>query len=610
MVLKKRTIRLTDTTLLNAQQILWSSRLRTSDIIPVLKKLDDIGYHSIEMWGGATFDACIRYLNEDPWERLRTIKSHIKKTPLQMLLRGQSLVGYKNYSDDVVYKFVCAAVKNGINIIRVFDALNDAKNLRTVVLASKENGVEVQCAVVYTESPVHRINSYLRLVEEFVNMGADSICIKDMSGLLTPYRTYGMVEAIKRNFPEVPLQLHCHYVNGYATMNYIKAVEAGADLLDTAAFPLAFTNSLPATETIVESLKDTPYDTDLDIGQLYEIADYFAALGEKEGYKSENIPALQMKITKNQISSGMISSLIDQLNQQKSISKLEDVLQEIPKIRAEVGYPPLVAPLSNIIGTQAVLNVLTGKRWSVIVDEMREYISGCYGKPPGPVSKEIRLIVLGNESHADRLSEPPKDDYVLAATEISDIAKDSEDVLTYCMLPELAGKFLSQKAGLKGQVSKNKIFSSQEASMDLNKIREIIKLVEDSNLSEITVEEGDFKLTVRKDNQVTMKLGYQQEDEEKVEERTEGTAMKEVMEDSIELKSPMVGTLYRSPATGKPPFVEVGESVKKGQTLCIIEAMKMMNNITSEYKGSIIEICVEDATPVEYGQRLFVIRKG
>jgi oxaloacetate decarboxylase alpha subunit len=193
MVLKKRTIRLTDTTLRNAQQILWSSRLRTSDIIPVLKKLDDIGYHSIEMWGGATFDACIRYLNEDPWERLRTIKSHIKKTPLQMLLRGQSLVGYKNYSDDVVYKFVCAAVKNGINIIRVFDALNDAKNLRTVVLASKENGVEVQCAVVYTESPVHRINSYLRLVEEFVNMGADSICIKDMSGLLTPYRTYGMV---------------------------------------------------------------------------------------------------------------------------------------------------------------------------------------------------------------------------------------------------------------------------------------------------------------------------------------------------------------------------------------------------------------------------------
>lgn len=610
MVLKRRAIRLTDTTLRDAQQILWSSRLRTIDIIPVLRKLDDIGYHSIEMWGGATFDACIRYLNEDPWERLRIIKSHIKKTPLQMLLRGQSLVGYKNYSDDVVYKFVCAAAKNGINIIRVFDALNDTRNLRTVLLASKENDVEVQCAVVYTESPVHSIDGYMRLVEEFVNMGADSVCIKDMTGLLTPYRTYGMVEALKRNFPEVPLQLHCHYVSGFATMNYIKAVEAGADLLDTAAFPLAFANSLPAAETIVKSLKDTPYSTDLDIDQLYDVADYFAALGEKEGYKSEIIPALQMKITVNQISSGMISSLIDQLNQQKSISKLDDVLREIPKIRAEVGYPPLVAPLSNIIGAQAVLNILTGKRWSVIVDEMREYISGHYGKPPGPVSKEIRLIVLGNEPQADGPAEISEDDYVLTATKISDIAKDSEDVLTYCMFPELAGNFLSQKVGSKEHVSKNKISSSQEASMDLNKIREIIKLVEDSNLSEITVEEGDFKLTVRKDKQDVMKSGYQQEDEETVEVGTEGIAIKELTDDSIEVKSPMVGTFYRSSTPGKPPFVEVGESVKKGQTLCIIEAMKMMNDITSEYNGSIIEICVEDATPVEYGQRLFVIRKG
>jgi len=609
MVLKKRAVGLTDTTLRDAQQILWSSRLRTSDIIPVLTKLDEVGYHSIEMWGGASFDACIRYLNEDPWERLRIIKSHVKKTPLQMLLRGQSLVGYRNYSDDVVHKFICAAVKNGINIIRVFDALNDIRNLKTVVHASKENNVEVQCAMVYTESPVHDITGYLKLAKEFADMGADSICIKDTTGLLTPYKTYKLVETIRMSLPEIPLQIHCHCISGFATINYIKAVEAGADLLDTAAFPLAFANSLPAAETIVRSLTGTPYSTDMDVNKLYEIADYFAAIGEREGYENDVTPAVQMKVSANQISAGMISNLAEQLNRQSSISKLDDVLKEIPRIRAEVGYPPLVVPLSNIIGAQAVLNVLTGKRWSVIVDEMRDYLRGRYGRPPGQISREIRLVVLGDEPQVEDSIELMSDDYVLAATEISEIAKDSEDVLTYCMFPELASEFLTQKAVSNSLFNNNIISGSQEALMDLNKIKEIIKLIKDSGLSEITVEEGDFKLTVKKDKQAIEGSEYQCSDIEVGDEKVEVIAAKKLPENSIEMKSPMVGTFYRSSAPGKPPFIEVGEKVKKGQTLCIIEAMKMMNDITSEYNGCVIDICADDTTPIEYGQRLFVIRK-
>ena len=357
--MRARQVGITDTTLRDGHQSLWATRMHTSEMIPVLELMDSIGFHSLECWGGATFDASLRFLDEDPWERLRLIKKHVVRTPLQMLLRGQNLVGYRHYGDDIVRRFVYKAAENGMDIFRVFDALNDIRNFETAAAAIKETGKHFQGAVVYTISPVHSLDHYVDVAHRLVDMGADSICIKDMAALLSPFYAEQLVGRLKAEL-SVPIQLHCHYIGGLAPMTYLKAIEAGVDVIDTATVPLAFGNSQPATEMVVSALTGTPYDSGLDLEKLFEMAKYFEKVRQEGGWDRGVTSLTHMQVYSHQVPGGMISNLESQLKEQSALDRLPEVLEEIPIVRAEVGFPPLVTPMSQIVGTQAVLNVLSG----------------------------------------------------------------------------------------------------------------------------------------------------------------------------------------------------------------------------------------------------------
>ncbi len=615
--MKERPIKICDTTLRDAHQSLWATRMTTEDMMPILKSIDDIGFFASEMWGGATFDSCLRFLDENPWDRLRIIKSYMKQTPLLMLLRGQNIVGYRHYPDDIVRRFVHAAAKNGMDIFRIFDALNDTRNLKVSIEAVKEVGAHAQGAVVYTISPVHTLEHYIETALELAEMGVDSICIKDMAALLSPYRTYNLVKRMKKEI-DLPIHVHCHYIGGMAPMNYLKAIEAGADIIDTATVPLAFGNSQPATEMIVGAFKDSPYDSGLDLDSLYGIAEYFETIRTKRGYKRGVTSIEHMKVFSHQVPGGMISNLISQLQEQNAVDRLKNVLEEIPKVRAEVGYPPLVTPLSQIVGTQAVINILTGKRWSVIPEEMKKYVRGHYGRAPGPMSAAVEERILED---TPRITGRPADlltdtweDYEKG---IGDLAKSEEDVLSYALFPIETKKYLIAHA----EGAEKAVFMTaaetgavrEEGYMDVSQIRELIKIVEQSDVNEVLVEEGDVKITVRKGEPLAVELGGDTKTKEKdkaasgQEEKAKAGANEETYPDHwFEVKAPMVGTFYRSPAPDAEPFVEVDFEIEQGQTLCILEAMKLMNEITAEDKGIIRHILVEDGQPVEYGQVLLV----
>ncbi|HZL06801.1 MAG TPA: pyruvate carboxylase subunit B, partial [Coriobacteriia bacterium] len=347
-------IRITDTTLRDAHQSLWATRMTLADMLPILPKMDAVGYWSLEVWGGATFDAALRFLDENPWDRLRVIKQHTPKTPLQMLLRGQNLVGYHHYSDDICRRFVHASKRNGIHVFRIFDALNDIRNVAVTAEAVKECGGHFEGAISYTVSPVHTLDTYIEYAQALKELGADTICIKDMAGMLTPFRTEKMVRTLKENVG-LPVHVHCHYIGGMAPMNYLKAVEAGAEIIDTAVVALAFGNSQPAVEMIVAALKESQYDTGIDLDLLFEIAEYWEGVRTSKKLKRGVTSLMHMEVFSHQVPGGMLSNLVSQLELQKAEGRLPDVLKEIPKVRAEVGYPPLVTPLSQIVGTQAVI---------------------------------------------------------------------------------------------------------------------------------------------------------------------------------------------------------------------------------------------------------------
>jgi oxaloacetate decarboxylase (Na+ extruding) subunit alpha len=610
--MKEHPIKICDTTLRDAHQSLWATRMRTDDMVPILTKLDAVGFFALEVWGGATFDACLRFLNENPWDRLRIIKSYVRSTPLSMLLRGQNLIGYKHYTDDVVRRFVKHATVNGIDIFRIFDALNDTRNLKVSIEAVKEAGAHAQGAVVYTISPVHTLEHYVATAHELADMGVDSICIKDMAALLSPYRTHKLVERLKKEI-DLPLHLHCHYIGGMAPMNYLKAIEAGVDMIDTATVPLAFGNSQPATEMIVAAFKDTPYDSRLNLDQLYEIAEYFEKLRVKRGYQRGVTSLEHMRVFSHQVPGGMISNLFSQLKEQNALDRLGDVLEEIPRVRAEVGYPPLVTPLSQIVGTQAVLNILTGKRWTVVPDEMKNYIRGLYGRAPGPMAPEIEAKILADKPRiegrpADLLTEDWQD-YVNG---LGELAKSEEDVLSYALFPKETINYLSSH--LEG--AEKAVFMTaaeisavkEDANMDVTQIRELIKIVEQSGVEEVLVEEGDVKITVRKSGRPTFEAPAAPAVASAGSTTTATTVTDEVEEAFPEhwlsVKAPMVGTFYRASSPGAEPFIEVGSQFEPGQTLCIVEAMKLMNEITAEDGGVVKRIMVENGNPVEYGQVL------
>ncbi len=618
-----RPIHITDTTLRDAHQSLWATRMTLADMLPILPKMDAVGYWSLEVWGGATFDAALRFLDENPWERLRIIRQHAPRTPLQMLLRGQNLVGYRHYSDEICRRFVYAAKRNGIDVFRIFDALNDIRNVQVTAEAVKECGGHFEGAISYTVSPVHTLDSYLAYAHELKELGADTICIKDMAGMLTPFRTEKFVRALVDEIG-LPVHVHCHYIGGMAPMNYLKAAEAGASIIDTAAVALAFGNSQPAVEMIVAALKESPYDTGLDLDLLFEIAEYWEGVREARKLKRGVTSLMHMEVFSHQVPGGMLSNLISQLELQNAADRLPDVLREIPKVRAEVGYPPLVTPMSQIVGTQAVINVLTGKRWSVVPQEMKDYIRGMYGKPPGPMDEEVVKRVLGGEQPLPPDVRPGSlvtTTYDEVAEEIGDLARTEEDVLMYALFPNEARAYLQRhREGVERAVflmGEEVKTAKEDDTVDVNQIRELVKLVEESSVDEIIVEEGDTRVVVRRGSTTTEKspvreAGARTAAEELAPAAPESPQVTDITAapshrspDWKPIVAPMVGTFYEAPAPGADPFVRVGDRIEEGQTVCILEAMKLMNEIQAEEPGIIREVCVSNAQPVEYGTVLF-----
>lgn len=593
--------------------------MELGDMLPILPLMDSVGYWSLEVWGGATFDAALRFLDENPWDRLRIIKQHCPKTPLQMLLRGQNLVGYKHYSDDIVRRFVHASRRNGIDVFRVFDALNDIRNVQASAEAIKECGGHFEGAISYTVSPVHTLDSFLAYAHQLKELGADTICIKDMAGMLTPFRTEKIVRALKDEIG-LPVHVHCHYIGGMAPMNYLKAAEAGADIIDTAVVALAFGNSQPAVEMIVAALKESPYDSGLDLDKLFEIAEYWERVREKKQLKRGVTTLLQMEVFSHQVPGGMMSNFINQLELQHASDRLPDVLAEVPRVRAEVGYPPLVTPMSQIVGTQAVINVLTGKRWGVVPQEMKDYLRGMYGRAPGPMDDSIVARVLGDArplSPDVRPGSLATMTYADAEREIGDLARSEEDVLMYALFPNEALEYLKRhRSGAEMAmflVDSRTDPMREDDSVNVNQIAEIVKLLEGSDVNEITVEEGDSRIVIRKggasaEASRTVRPAH-------VSEPVPASPESPQITDTVEISSrhaswktvtaPMVGTFYAAPSPAAAPFVSVGDTVVEGQVLCILEAMKLMNEITAEEPGIIREIGLQNASPAEYGTVLF-----
>jgi oxaloacetate decarboxylase alpha subunit len=451
----KKPIKITDTILRDAHQSLIATRMTTDEMLPIIEKLDQVGYHSVECWGGATFDSCLRFLKEDPWERLRKLKDGFKNTKLQMLLRGQNLLGYRHYADDVVEYFIQKTVSNGMDIIRVFDALNDLRNLQTSVDATKKEGGHAQIAIAYTLSEVHTLEYYVKLAKQIESMGADSICIKDMAGLLTPYAAEELVIALKKAV-NVPIQLHTHYTSGVASMTYLKAVEAGVDIIDTAISPFALGTAQPATEVMVETFRNTPYDSGYDMNLLADIADYFRPIKDQaldSGLLNPKVLGVDIKTLLYQVPGGMLSNLVSQLQQQKAEDKYYDVLKEIPRVRADFGYPPLVTPSSQIVGTQAVLNVVMGERYKMVTKESKGVVRGEYGKTPVEISEAIRKKIIGEEKPITcRPADLIEPELAKIEAEMKHYKEQDEDVLSYALFPQVAEEFFKYRQAQKTKV--------------------------------------------------------------------------------------------------------------------------------------------------------------
>lgn len=635
-------IKITDTSLRDGHQSLWATRMTTDDMLPVLSALDDIGYHSLEMWGGATFDVCIRYLNEDPWERLRTIRAIVKKTKLQMLLRGQSLVGYTHYPDDIAYKFVEKAAENGIDIFRVFDALNDIRNLEVPIKAVKRTGKHVQACVVYTISPVHSNQQFLDTALRLKDMGADSICIKDMAGLLAPYASFELVSLFKQNLG-LPVQLHTHYYGGLAIATLIKAAEAGVDMIDTASVPMAFGSSQPPVETVVRVLQESQWDTGLDLHKLFEIANHFEQIRKHKGFERGVTRITDMQVFEHQIPGGMITNLYSQLEEQKASDRIDEVLAEIPKVREDLGFPPLVTPTSQLIVIQAVANILARERYKLCSREVKQYARGFYGKPPAPIKEEvIKKIVGGEEIISVRPADLLEPGWERAVQETSRWSESEEDALTYALFPQPAIKFFEylkdrgiedipqiqtnveaaaaiaieeKRAAAPPRPASNRVKKrlavEGDEDMNIDDIRELILMLDQSSIVEMEVEKDGFRVMMKKPgaNQSTAAPAPASFREAIPAQAYIEPATAEIPENLVEVVAPMVGTFYAAPSPDASPYVRVGEQVKPGQTLCIVEAMKLMNEIKSEVSGVVAGILVENGEPVEYGQVMFVIEE-
>lgn len=566
-------VKLTDTAFRDAHQSLLATRMRTRDMLPIAEAMDEIGFFSLEMWGGATFDTCIRYLNEDPWERLRSLKKAMPKTQMQMLLRGQNLVGYRHYSDDIVEKFVEKAAINGIDIFRIFDAVNDIRNMEKSIEVAKRMGAHVQGAISYTLSPVHTIEQFTDFASKLAELGSDSICIKDMAGLITPENAYNLITAIKKEV-SLPVNLHTHCTSGIAQMSYFRACQAGVDILDTAMSPLSGGTSQPSTESLVAALQGTPYDTDLDLGKLTEIKRYFEKLMEIYAPVFNPIVArVDTNVLKYQVPGGMLSNLVSQLAEQKALDKYEEVLAEVPKVRKELGYPPLVTPTSQIVGTQAVLNVITGDRYKMVPKEVKDYVKGLYGKSPAMIDPKVRLKVLCDEEAITvRPADLLKPEYEKAKRELDalGIARKEEDYLTYALYPQIAVKFLQ------GTAVEEPLVKKQSAAPT-------------APTADLKAEPMAFNIEV--DGEAYL-----------VKVAPAGMTIQEVQPKAPTngVTVPMQGVIIRYK-------VKKGDKVAKGDIVAILEAMKMENNIFANKEGNIKEIYIKEGITVSPGDVLMSI---
>ena len=449
---QKKPVKIVETVLRDAHQSLLATRMSTEKMLPIVDKMDKVGYYAVECWGGATFDSCLRFLNEDPWDRLRLIRKKCPNTKLQMLFRGQNMLGYRHYADDLVDYFVKKSIDNGIDILRIFDALNDVRNLETAITSAKKYGGHVQAAISYTTGPVFDIDYYCNYAKQLENAGADSICIKDMAGLLTPYGTYDLVKALKTTV-KIPIQLHSHYTSGLASMVQLKGIEAGIDVIDTAISPLAMGTSHPATESMVAALQGTEYDTGLDLKALTEIRDFFVPLREKyiaDGLLNTKMLGVDANTLLYQVPGGMLSNLLNQLKQAGKADKLEEVLAEVPRVREDSGYPPLVTPTSQIVGTQAVFNIIMGERYKMVTKEFKDMVAGKYGKTPCEIDSEFRKKIVGDEPVIDcRPADLLKPELDKFKEDIAEYYEQEEDVLSYAQFDQVAVKFFQNRRDAK-----------------------------------------------------------------------------------------------------------------------------------------------------------------
>ena len=554
-------IRITDTTLRDAHQSLWATRMRTDDILAIAETIDNAGYYSLECWGGATFDVCMRFLRENPWERLRRIKKVCRRTPLQMLLRGQNILGYKHYPDDVVDRFVALACENGMDIFRVFDALNDPRNLETAIASVRKYGGHAQGTICYTTSPVHTVAAYVKLARQQAAMGVDSLAIKDMAGILTPGAARELVGALRKALPEMPIQVHSHMTSGMAAAMYMAAAEAGAGCLDCAISSLSSFSSQPPTESVKSILESEGFDTGLDDAALAKINAYFKDLKAKRQPAScAKVEPVDAGVLVHAIPGGMISNLRSQLAQQDALDRLPEVLEELPKARADLGYPPLVTPTSQIVGVQSVLNVISGKRYSMVTDETRRYAAGYYGRTPAPIDPKLRKKLVGKLKPIDcRPADLLKPGLEAAAAELPpNTINAEEDILSYALFPEVAlGYFKWRREG--GPIPADSEAKAADAQPAAQKA-----------------------------------VGPQSQ-------AAAGTAVK-----GTPVLAPLNGTFYRSDAPGKPNMADDGAAVKEGQPVCVVEAMKLFNPIKASASGK-IEFLVKHGTPVTKGQPVAAI---
>lgn len=568
-------IRLIETAFRDAHQSLLATRMRTRDMLPIAEEMDKVGFFSLECWGGATFDTCIRYLNEDPWERLRDIKELVKKTPLQMLLRGQNLVGYKHYPDDVVREFVEKSYENGVDVFRIFDALNDVRNMEMSIKVAKEQGAHVQGTISYTTSPYHTIEKYVELAKELEALECDSIAIKDMAGLISPHDTYELVKSLKDE-TDLLINLHCHCTSGMTPMSYYAACQAGVDLLDTAISPLAWGASQPPTESVVAALQKTPYDTELDLKLLNQIKKYFEEIREKySGILDPITERVDTDVLLYQIPGGMLSNFVSQLKEQNALDRYEDVLSEVPRVRKDLGYPPLVTPTSQIVGIQAVMNVLGGERYKNVSKEVKEYLKGFYGRPPAPIDPEIAHNIIGDEKPitcrpADLL-EPEMEKFREEGEEMGIITKE-EDVLTFAIYPAVAPKFL------KGETKEEPLAPPKS----------------DNGPSTPSAMPTEYQVDVDGESfQVkVVPTGYLEI------EVMEGAKPSGPVEGGV--TSPMQGMILKLK-------VKEGDKVTEGDVVAVLEAMKMENDIHSPKSGIVQEIFVNEGDTASTGDTLMVI---